>query len=58
MLALLNPAHGLIVNFRAAVLDLPADLPALGAAFVIGASLLAAGSLYFRRVERSFADVV
>lgn len=57
-LALLNPAHGLIVNFRAAVLDLPADLPALGAAFLIGASLLVAGSLYFRRVERSFADVV
>jgi lipopolysaccharide transport system permease protein len=55
---MLNPVHGLIVNFRAAVLDLPMDLTALGVALFLSLALLAIGCLYFRRVERQFADII
>jgi lipopolysaccharide transport system permease protein len=54
----LNPAYGLILNFRAAILGTPFDLYALSVSGSIGMCLLAAGALYFRRVERSFADVI
>lgn len=54
----LNPVHGLIVNFRAALLNQPMDLPALGTALLISAILLAVGCVYFRRVERDFADII
>ncbi len=54
----LNPAYGLIVNFRAAVLGGPMDLYALGVSGAVSAALLVIGCLYFRRVERSFADVI
>lgn len=54
----LNPVHGLIVNFRAALLNQPMDLPALGTALLISAFLLAVGCVYFRRVERDFADII
>lgn len=54
----LNPVHGLIVNFRAALLDQPMDFPALGTALLISTILLAVGCVYFRRVERDFADII
>jgi lipopolysaccharide transport system permease protein len=56
-----NPAYGLILNFRWAVLGETPDGHALYALVVSGAMsllFLVAGSLYFRRVERSFADVI
>lgn len=56
--SLLNPVHGLIVNFRAAMLGTPYDLGALAASLAISAGLLLVGSLYFRRTERGFADIV
>jgi lipopolysaccharide transport system permease protein len=54
----LNPAYGLIVNFRQAVLGGDPDFYAL--AVSIGVSLLlgVVGCIYFRRVERSFADII
>jgi lipopolysaccharide transport system permease protein len=55
---MLNPVHGLIVNFRAAVLGGPFDLAALGVSAASGLVLFVAASLYFRRVERTFADVI
>jgi lipopolysaccharide transport system permease protein len=58
MLLLLNPANGLIANFRAAVLGTPYDFPALGASLAVSLTLLAAGCLYFRQVERDFADII
>ncbi len=54
----LNPAYGLIVNFRQATLGGPMDFYALAVSAAVGVGLLLAGCLYFRRVERSFADII
>jgi lipopolysaccharide transport system permease protein len=54
----LNPAYGLILNFRAAVFGDPLDLPALAVSAAVGLGLAAAGLMYFRRVERTFADTI
>jgi lipopolysaccharide transport system permease protein len=55
----LNPMAGVIEGFRWALLgtgDAPG--PMLAVSTVIAVLLLVAGTLYFRRVERTFADVV
>ena len=54
----LNPAYGLIANFRLAVLSKPLDLYSLAISGTITLLILAAGCLYFRRVERNFADII
>lgn len=54
----LNPAYGLIDNFRRAVLGVPLDAYSLGVSAAVSVSLLLLGCLYFRRVERSFADII
>jgi lipopolysaccharide transport system permease protein len=54
----LNPAYGLIYNFRALALGRPLDGYALGVSLGVTVVLLAAGCLYFRRVERYFADII
>jgi lipopolysaccharide transport system permease protein len=54
----LNPAYGLIVNFRAASLGGPLDLYALAVSSAVSLVLLVVGCLYFRRVERHFADII
>ncbi len=54
----LNPLYGLIRNFRAAALGGSFDLYSLAVSGAIGLVLLLFGCLYFRRVERSFADVI
>lgn len=56
----LNPAYGIIVNFRAAVLGKPLELDAsaLVVSGLVAVLLLLCGALYFRRVERSFADII
>jgi lipopolysaccharide transport system permease protein len=54
----LNPVYGLIVNFRAAVLGTNFDLYALAVSGGVGLVLLLLGCLYFRRVERNFADII
>jgi len=54
----LNPAYGLVLNFREAVLGRPLDLYALTVSAAVSVGLLVAGCFYFRRVERSFADVI
>jgi lipopolysaccharide transport system permease protein len=55
---LLNPMQGVIVNFRAAVLGGPFDVPAACVCTGWAVVLLLAGCLFFRRVERSFADII
>jgi lipopolysaccharide transport system permease protein len=57
-LLLLNPVHGLIDNFRRAMLGGPLEWPSLAAATGLGLLCLLLGCLYFRRVERSFADII
>jgi lipopolysaccharide transport system permease protein len=54
----LNPAQGLISNFRAAMLGQPLDLYSLGVSAAVSVVLLVAGCTYFRCVERGFADVI
>jgi lipopolysaccharide transport system permease protein len=54
----LNPAYGLIENFRAAVLGGSFDLYGLMVSGAVSLALLLVGCLYFRRVERSFADII
>lgn len=54
----LNPAYGLIVNFRAATLGSPFDLYALIVSCTMSLLLLLLGGWYFRRVEHNFADVI
>ena len=54
----LNPAYGLVLAFRQAALGGPFDWYAFGVSSAVGVLLAAAGVLYFRRVERGFADAI
>lgn len=54
----LNPAYGLIANFRRAMLGAPIEWYSLGVSGAVGVALLLGGCLYFRRVESSFADII
>jgi lipopolysaccharide transport system permease protein len=54
----LNPAYGLVRAFRQATLGGPFDWYAFGVSSAVGAVLAVAGVLYFRRVERGFADAI
>jgi lipopolysaccharide transport system permease protein len=54
----ISPAYGLIVNFRAAVLGEQFDLYALTVSGLVSLVFLLVGCLYFRRVDRGFADVI
>lgn len=54
----LNPAYGLIVNFRQAVLGGDLDLYALTMSIAVSLLLALVGCFYFRRVERTFADII
>jgi len=55
---LVNPLNGLIENFRLAVLGGSLDTSTLAASSISSALLFVVGCLYFRRVERKFADVI
>ncbi|HEX7794365.1 MAG TPA: ABC transporter permease [Vicinamibacterales bacterium] len=55
----LNPMAGVVEGFRWALLGTPAPyLPMFVASIVIAAGLLVSGTLYFRRMERGFVDVI
>lgn len=55
----LNPMVGVIEGFRWCLLGTTQpDLPAVSVSIVIIAALLASGVVYFRRMERFFADLV
>jgi lipopolysaccharide transport system permease protein len=54
----LNPAYGLIANFRVAVLGGEFDLYSLAVSGAVTLLMLVVGCLYFRRVERDFADII
>lgn len=54
----LNPAYGLIHNFRQAMLGGPMDYYSLSVSAAVSVTLLLVGCLYFRRVERGFADII
>jgi lipopolysaccharide transport system permease protein len=54
----LNPAFGLIANFREAMLGGRLDWYSLTVSAGVSLSMLVLGLWYFRRVERDFADVI
>lgn len=54
----LNPAYGLIYNFRQTVLGGALDWYSLAISAAASIVLFVMGCLYFRRVERSFADII
>ena len=55
----LNPMAGLVEAHRAAVLpDTTVDWTSLGTSVAVATALFVVGVLYFKRVERSFADVI
>jgi homopolymeric O-antigen transport system permease protein len=54
----LNPAYGLIAAFRQAALGFAVDWYGLIVSAMVGFVLLVVGCVYFRRVERSFADII
>lgn len=54
----LNPAYGLVQGFRQAALGEAFDWYAFGVSTAVGALLAVIGMLYFRRVERGFADTI
>jgi lipopolysaccharide transport system permease protein len=54
----LNPLHGIIVNFRTTAVGGDFDLLSLGISALWAVGLLLLGCLYFRRVERGFADII
>jgi homopolymeric O-antigen transport system permease protein len=54
----LNPAAGIIDGVRWALFGAPAPGPELAVSVVALAVLLVAGALYFRSVERYFADAI
>lgn len=54
----LNPAYGLIKNFRIAMLGGAIDGYSLAVSGAVSLGLLLFGCAYFRRAERSFADII
>ncbi len=54
----LNPAYGLIANLRQAMMGDPIELYSLAVSTTVSIVLLLIGCLYFRRVERDFADII
>lgn len=54
----LNPMVGVVEGFRWALLGTKAPAPMIAVSAVIAVGLLLAGLVYFRRAERTFADVV
>jgi lipopolysaccharide transport system permease protein len=54
----LNPMAGVIEGFRSAFLGRPFDVPGILLSLAIAGILFAAGTAYFGRVERRFADII
>lgn len=54
----INPMAGLIDGFRAAFLGTPLNWTETALSLAIAVALLLVGTIYFRRAERSFADII
>jgi lipopolysaccharide transport system permease protein len=58
LLLSLNPMAGLVDGFRAAFLGTAADWQGIGISLAVSTLLFLGGAVYFRSVERSFADTI
>jgi len=54
----LNPMAGIVDAYRAAILNRPMAWENLGISVAVGVALFVVGIFYFRRMEKTFADVV
>jgi lipopolysaccharide transport system permease protein len=54
----INPMVGVVDGFRWALLGSPPPGPMIGVSAAVSVALLVSGGFYFRRMERTFADVV
>ena len=54
----LNPLTGVIESFRGGVLGTSVDVAATVTSAAVAFALVVTGAIYFRRMERSFADIV
>jgi len=54
----LNPMTGIIDGFRSALLGKPFDMMTLTISTLVALGLFIAGVLYFKRLERTFADII
>jgi lipopolysaccharide transport system permease protein len=54
----LNPMAGVVDGFRWALLGTPGVTNAIATSVVAAVALAAGGAVYFRRMERAFADVI
>jgi lipopolysaccharide transport system permease protein len=57
-LVLLNPMVPVVEAFRASLFGRPVEFSGVVYATVIAVILIVSGSIYFRRLERLFADVM
>jgi lipopolysaccharide transport system permease protein len=57
-LLMLNPVSGIIEGYRSSLFGKPFNWPAIGVSALIGLVLLVYSSYSFKRMERSFADIV
>jgi lipopolysaccharide transport system permease protein len=58
LLYAVNPMSGIISGYRSALLSEPFHWDAFGVSFLVSLLAFAIGTVYFRRVERRFADIV
>jgi lipopolysaccharide transport system permease protein len=56
--AYVNPMAGIVGGYRSAILGTPFRWAELGLSAVVATALLACGLVYFRKMERWFADIV
>jgi len=54
----LNPMAGIISGYRSAMLGEPFRWAEMAISFLVAAVLFSIGAVYFRRIERRFADIV
>jgi lipopolysaccharide transport system permease protein len=54
----LNPMTGITSGCRASLLNGSFDWPSIGISSLVALAAFALGTIYFRRVERAFADIV
>jgi lipopolysaccharide transport system permease protein len=58
LVIMINPMSGLVEGIRSALFGLPLNWTALGVSTMLTLGVLIFGALWFRRMEREFADVI
>ena len=54
----LNPMIGVVEGFRWSLLNIPPNVPTIILSALVAVFVLVTGAFFFRRVEKSFADLL